>query len=850
MAKVDGSLGSLVQGVSQQPSRARLPGQSEEQLNVRNDEVFGMSRRPSTTVVTSGTGFAPFNGERITENGTFRMNTELLPYNVRIVNGSGQPQMRIVKPDGFKLVSMPAETVPYMRADPADHPYANRLIFKEMDDRVFVLNTGVKVKKLPDLPTSSTRNATVVYCRGGKYAVGYTIRFKFGGNEHQVTYSTPDGSDTSHTPKGQVKYIIRQLYNLCRLAKTGTAGTSATSPKVVDVNDSDWVPDPGEFYMSTGAQAALVAAFDIYMVGGHIIFSPKVSSLSYTITATETTNSELLVDVRDEIRDVGRLPTRAPVGMVVKITGSHRAEDDYFLKWTVKDAALDGIEDLKGVWEECTAPNEPYKLDPATMPHELYVNASGQYAIRALEWAERAAGSDLSNPFPEFVGRTIQDIADFQGRSVVLHGNTISMSRTDAYADWFKQTASTKLATDPIHMRSTATDGDSQLIYAVPFNRDLVLFGTNNAQFMINGRRTITGDNASMVLTSEFETDLKSRPVAIGDSILFLSWTGKFTHVHEMFLQGDQNNHARRTVTDHVPRYIPGRATVFDANDGANTAVIVTDADPKTMFVYEFLWIDQRRVQSAWSKWNFDADVRFARIERGALSMTFGTAQNRFLHTSMVLYRRDAEGLNFPLHVDYATTHTLTDTDTINASASGNSPTVADTVAIALTGSSVHGMPLPIESVTLGSDDTYVIKLKKKYTGKVLVGTKFKTRLIPTMPVLRDSDGVAITGAELSVSEFNVTFNQTGPFKMIRQCSYEQPADYWTSEYSGRTLGDPDFKLGTAPIDSDVFDFPFDDLTTTSKLVIECDTHLPMTLTEIEWNGSVRNRSRRLTNGG
>jgi len=45
-------------------------------------------------------------------------------------------------------------------------------------------------------------------------------------------------------------------------------------------------------------------------------------------------------------------------------------------------------------------------------------------------------------------------------------------------------------------------------------------------------------------------------------------------------------------------------------------------------------------------------------------------------------------------------------------------------------------------------------------------------------------------------------------------------------------------------------DFPFEDQTTTSKLLLECDTHLPMTITEIEWHGNVRNRSKRLTNGG
>jgi hypothetical protein len=84
---------------------------------------------------------------------------------------------------------------------------------------------------------------------------------------------------------------------------------------------------------------------------------------------------------------------------------------------------------------------------------------------------------------------------------------------------------------------------------------------------------------------------------------------------------------------------------------------------------------------------------------------------------------------------------------------------------------------------------------------------------------------------------------------MTRVCAYEAVEDYWTLKYSGRKLGDPDFLLGSTPIDSDTVDFPFSENVLTSYLEIECTTHLPMTLTEIEWNGNVNNRSRRITNG-
>jgi hypothetical protein len=236
------------------------------------------------------------------------------------------------------------------------------------------------------------------------------------------------------------------------------------------------------------------------------------------------------------------------------------------------------------------------------------------------------------------------------------------------------------------------------------------------------------------------------------------------------------------------------------------------------------------------------------------MTATFKTSSGGFLTTTAELNRSDEDTLDFPLHLDYSSEHVLTDDDTLVVDCTGLAGDLDNITVVAIDGTAVHGMPLTILSVVADTEtldaNTCTVTLAASYTGTVKAGTRFLSRFVPTMPVLRDGDGVAIVRAELNVSEFDITFDKTGPFNMIRQSTYEAPEDWWNLAYAGRTLGDPDFNLGTAPIDSDVIAFPFADLSTTSKLVIECDTHLPMTLTEIEWRGSVRNRSRRLTNGG
>lgn len=848
MAKVDGSLGSLVQGISQQPSRARLPGQSELQENVVNDEVFGLSRRPATFVTGKANKVTPDpQGLSETEHGTLRVNDKKLPY---ILQAGSVPSLRLIEDGVEKVVHLSVAAAKYMRTNVSNNPFGRRVIFKEMGDTTYVTNTQKKVKMIDAAPPAGRRHTnTVAYLRGAKYNNYSRIDVFIGNVRHSFAYLTPNGGASSHVKFVQVNYIISQLYKMMTTAPQTPADGQATHPWDLPAGE-DWLPDvpAGGNFASAGAYAAIHANFNIHVSGEYLIIIPKDPTLDYSVSCTDSSGGDLFEEVSKTVKDVGKLPNRAPNGKVVRVVGSNRKEDDYYMKWVIEGAAEGDITSKKGVWEECTAPAEPYMLDNTSMPHALQWNATdNRYEIVAAEWEPRKAGDNESNPIPTFVGQEILDLIDFQGRSLFLHGPEATLSETDNYRNMFRKTATTTLATDPVNIRSTATDGNSKLVYAVPFNRDVIIFGTNNAQFLISGRKTLEAETASMVLTSEFDADLTVRPQAAHDNIMFLSFTGKYTHLNEMYLMGNQDSHARRVVTDHVPRYILDQATSFTASDGANAAGIVTK-DKRTVYLYEYLWVDGRRVQSAWSKWKFSCEVMGAAIDEGKLRIHMKTASGAFFIAEITLYRKDAPGLSFPIYLDYVEEHDLSAANTLVVTYCGLS---TDKVRVVAQGT---GHNLPIASIVPnGSTDgpnTAVVTLKKPFTGKVLTGELYKTKYIPTMPVIRDGDGVAITGAKLSVTDFQLTYANSGPFKMIRECDYEAPADYWTLDYSGMTLGDPDFKLGAPPIDSGTVEFPFSDTTTTSKMVVECETHYPMTLTEIEWNGNVNHRSRRITNGG
>ena len=836
MPKVDGSLGSLVQGVSQQPTRARIPGQATEQLNIVNDEVFGMSRRPATEFVAAfNTVPSDTNGQTQVEYGpVYDDENTLLDY---VLRTGPEPLLRVYKSGVAQTVVMDAAAIAYM-ATGYDTVEGNRIVFSTIDGDMRVLNTEQIPATLADLPAGVT-DSTVVYLRGANFATRYTVTVVHGGQTLNFMYYTEDGSAANHLERTTTRYVMSRIEGMM----SGVVGVS-------DYNIVAEVPANNTAWASNGAAAGATfrTHFDYEIINDHLIITPKVANDPYTITATDSYGTDLFEAMKTTIKDVSKLPTRATVGHVVTVVGSNRSEDDYYLKWVVEGKALGDIENLTGIWEETTAPTQEFKLDPTTLPHVL-TRVGSTYTLAASEWDERKAGDDESNKMPNFIGEPIQDLIEFQGRTAFFHGQDVTTSATDKYTDMFNQTATISLITDPINVRSTSAVGNTTLKYAVTFNRDILVFGTNGSQFIFGGRQTISPSNATFVPVSSFDIDLNTRPSAIANNIPFMSYTGQYTQVHELFATGQDNNFDRRTLTNHVPRYIVGQPTMFANSDSANV-MMVTGSDRTSVKVYEYLWVDNTRVQSAWSEWSFPAEIVSMYIDKGIAVFWTRSEHGALTMVRMELDKQDTEALSYPLHVDEWRKVTLNDTDTIAVAMSDLTGTL---VVKASDGIKLRVLSTVIANATQytnGEPQEGTITLSTTYTGDVYVGFRYKTRFVPTMPVMKDGDGVTITRAGISVADFLITFEQTGKFTMTRETDFEVPAAYWSLDYSGRTLGDPDFILGTVAIDDGQIDFPFSELTTTSRLVLECEEHTPMTLTDIEWSGQVNYTSKRLTNGG
>lgn len=809
MSKVDGSIGSLVQGVSQQPPRARRPGQAEEQLNVRNDEVFGLSRRAPTRMLAPLTGFETDGWEN--SNKGF------------VQDSAGDTVFWYTKGDVLRLYN-PTTGAVLLDTTSSYLPTGGedvRVI--SLENQIMVLNTAKTVA----MDTGATQDyandrGAVVYTRGGATATTFTLTITDDIDTIRVYMKTDDNNADQITSE----WIITRLEGLL---------------------DGTLLHNGADLWISAAGAAHIAANYTVTRHADHLLILSN-ADINARVVATDGTGTNLLQAIQTDVSEVGRLPIRARHNQVVLIRGDASSDDDYFVRFETETGSTGDFADVPGTWIECASPDTYFRIDAATMPH-VVTRSGSTYTFQEHTWEDKKAGDDDSNPDPTFVGGPIADFVSFQERLILLHGAELSGSQTEETSNFFLQSATGTLDNDPINVRPTTGRRTPRMRSAVPSDRDLVLFADDNAQYLLSGRGRIAPDTVAVPLTAEFGVNTAVVPESVGNAILYANTRGDFTEVLEMFLLGQDDSHGNRSVSAHVPKYIPANITDILADEGQSFAMlwdgsVTAGAAPYTqeVFLYEYLWQDNKRVQSAWSKNTYHDQLVAAYLDGTDLLLVFYQDDSLPAYAARVDLSNSLEGgLDFDVHLDRRGAHstpafTLPTTDT-------------EYVAIRTGADPLAGLPAVLTRGTDVGDGTtnYTIPAD---ASDVLVGIPYPTRLVPTMPVIRDRAGVARAKSDLAVARFKIDTVDTGPFRMTRETVYEDPADWWYLDWEGFYWDDPDFQLGAVPMDSGVIEFTFEENAATAKLAIDTSSYLPMNITEIEWLGSLRGRSTRVNTGG
>ena len=381
---------------------------------------------------------------------------------------------------------------------------------------------------------------------------------------------------------------------------TYTSGTTNASSQTTEIVD--------QLISTIGS----LSGFTITDLGSDIHIS---NSSDFTIKATDGFGNQASQVVKDSAQKFADLPTVAPNGFEIEITGDNsNAFDNYYVKW-ISDNSNDG-----GHWKECQQSGNKDSLDTSTMPHLLIRQADGNFRFTPAnghtytisgtdftvsQFGSRVAGDLTSAPEPSFVGQKISDIFFHRNRLGFISGEAVVMSRAGEFFKFFPETVTTILDSDPIDVNVSHVKV-SNLRHAIPFNEELLLF-SDQTQFVMAGANILTPQNVIINATTEFESTLNAKPVSAGRNVFFAFNKGDFTGFREYFVDADSDTNDADDITGAVPKFIPKNVFKLAIATNENFLAVLSSDEQNALYCYQWYIANNQKLQSAWHKFTYGA---------------------------------------------------------------------------------------------------------------------------------------------------------------------------------------------------------------------------------------------------
>jgi len=780
MALVSRTIPNLVQGVSQQPEVLRLNSQATEQVNGFSSVVEGLKKRPSTEYVAKLSSSAFGNAFIHTIN---RDTNER--YIVVITNGD----IAVYDVNGnSKTVVDQTSATNYLSSSNPKQDF----VCMTVADYTFIVN------KNTNTAMAATTSAAKV---------------------EQAVYSVLQG-------------VTSTQYSITIDGTTSTFTSSNTNSK--DIRD--------------GLKSAIGSPANITLTNiGDSSFSIVKSSGTLTVSASDAYGNDASQVVKDKVQSFSDLPVPAINNQVVQVTGDgDTGYDDYYVKFSTTD----------NLWEETVAPATKTTLDNSTMPHILIRTADGNFRFTQVDgssytisatsynvpsWGTRICGDTDSVPDPSFIGRKLNDIFFHRNRLGFLADENVVMSRSGEFYEFFPETITQTLDTSPLDVASTHTKV-SILRHAISFDEELLLF-SDQTQFILKGGATLTAENISINVTTEFETDKNIKPVGAGGNVYFGFNKGNFTGVRELFIASDTDTKQADDITANVPKYIPANVFKLSSSTTENIIVGLSSDEDNALYVYQYFVSQGRRLQSAWSKW------------------TFGTASTDnilnidFIENELFIINQRSDGVYLEkLDISPALTDTgetyLTHLDrklnntqiTENYNSGTNQTTITLPYQIKNTmkvvgksgASNKAGQEIATVSQTVGG--TTIVVSGDITAQNFFIGEQYEFKFTFSQQFIQVADAqgsrISVKEGRLQIRNWNVSFNDTGYFTTeVKPVGRDTSSTTYTGTITGTGL------LGTVNLEDGDYTFAVQSENDKLSVTVKNDSHLPSNFINASWQG-------------
>lgn len=795
---------NLIQGVSQQPPQMRLQSQAAEQINAYSSPTDGLTKRPPTQFVgvlengsTASTAIYHFIDRDTTEKYVLSLSGTTL--RAWTLAGAAVP----VYGQNW------GDAVPTSWGTYTTGATSSNTRMMSIADTTFVFNrNAVVAASTSSSDSSASRNQeALVTVTQGSYKCTYSIFVAVGTNaEAEYVVKTFNGTTTA----------------------TGEISTIKTEEIAENLKALSW---------PTG--------LTVTRYGSTLHISASAASTTFTVRVSDSGGDTLLVAAKGQVPRISDLPLNGPSGFKIAVNPDPELEaGDYWVEF-VKDSAA-----ANGYWRETAAPATPLSLSKTTMPFIVRrkVDATNGvfFSIEQGPWVNRSAGTVTTNPWPSFVGQSIQDVFFFKNRLCFLASDKVIMSEVNNYYNFFRTSVAQVLDSDPIDIGTLHTSV-STLRAAIPYNQGVVIF-SDQAQFILrtSNDEPLTAATATTVKTTEFSSaSFSCRPVTTGRSILFPQADARYAGLREyMATSATTDSYDAIDLTSHVNSYIEGSPNNLAVSSYDNLAVVSTSSSTSpssgsapVLWNYKWLMNGNEKIQSAWSKWTFPYATRILGMEWFNKRLYLVIVRNSQAYLEFMDFEvRVPDPDNFLPHLDClfkSTTGSWNGVFTVITTTNASSETANfDNIPIQaiLEGKTVDVLDRTTSSVTVrgnASNKTCYIGIpySMEYTFS---------------PVYLRQQNVPVLDGRLTLTYGSVSFSDTGYFKVLISPKFRTPYSY---EYFGGSFN-ANYMTDEINLERGTFRYPIHTRNEDASITISTDSHFPLRLNAASFEAQFVTRSR------
>ena len=531
-------------GVSRQSDDKKLPGQVEECINGYPDPTFGLTKRPGFQHIGNLGTGTTYDNSKW----FFISRTDTEKYIGCITPASGGSTGAIAI---WNAVTFAPATITYGTGAQAYLTGARTdYDILTIQDKSIITNKTTTVAKIADPTFNANRQGTI----------------KITGTSVDTTYNvTVAGQSISAYTSGNTTTYDQVLTEL----KSRIDGLNISGLTTTKLKDSIRLTRNASFTLSGQAGPF---------------------------------NNQLNV-FQDQVASLEELPSESVHNHVIKVVNSGALTSSYFLKYVANNGTSG-----PGYYAETLSPSTSTGLNNATMPHELLNTGTNAFTFQRITYDARAVGDDDTNAHPSFVGNKITQSFFHNNRLGFLSADTVSMSQSAKFFNFYHTSAQTITDSDPIDI-SASTVKPVALHSVIPSTQGLVLFSGNQQFLMGAGDGILTPSKTVIRTIANYEMDTVIDPVDTGTTINFISKTPSYTRVFAMVTRGENENPQVADIGRVVNEWIP--STVDTLISSAQNQFIAFSGQSSRYIYFFRQYAEGKDVKlQTWFNWEAPGNVQ------------------------------------------------------------------------------------------------------------------------------------------------------------------------------------------------------------------------------------------------